>query len=441
VIRWLNPAALAGLVLIAAPVIIHFLRAHRADRLLFPTLRFVCTTRSDAIRLRLPSDWPLLFLRVAIVGSVVLSAAQPIALTTSRRQAWNARTVRAVVIDTSASMRESSNQAAAQAATDAESHGAFLTRRFEGAVVRESVVRATAWLSTTPPARSEIVVISDFQEGTLQSDDLRVVPPSTGLRFVRVGGDVMVRTAEGLRLFGAGGIVPKSQRLQLSGLTSSVVITGESRADDGLQVAAADASAVRRLLRTVAKGGAPSPDAAEPLRIQFDGGFVSNGSPRPIEVDDHRWMLKTVLRLRNDTSLADAARATTASRLADATDTWTIVVQDRVGQPLVKAAALGRELLLKIAAPPDSFFAAVALRAALIARHGDIARPELEIARLDSAQLTSWTRLAGPVADDAWQRSDRSDARWFWGAALLLLTLEQVIRRSAGRSEEVRVAA
>src|SRR5262245_40360517 len=76
-IGWQNPAAFWALSLAALPIVIHLLRMHRADRVPFPSLRFVQTSRTAAVRFRLPSDWLLLIVRVAAVAFAVAAIAGP----------------------------------------------------------------------------------------------------------------------------------------------------------------------------------------------------------------------------------------------------------------------------------------------------------------------------------------------------------------------------
>ena len=109
-IAWLNPGALVGLAVLAGPVLVHLLLRHRAARILFPSLRFVRASRTAAVRLRPPSDWLLLALRLATLGLAVLALAQPLLLAPARVAAWNARLARAVVVDVSAwRLRRSKN--------------------------------------------------------------------------------------------------------------------------------------------------------------------------------------------------------------------------------------------------------------------------------------------------------------------------------------------
>ena len=120
-----------------------------------------------------------------------------------------------------------------------------------------------------------------------------------------------------------------------------------------------------------------------------------------------------------------------------------VVTWDRDGAPLVRAAASGSELLLDIAAAPDSLVAAEVVRAALIARLDVRAYDEHEIARIDDASLTALKREPGPVTRDAWRTSETTDARWLWLLALILLGVEQWFRSqpTIHRHQEVSRAA
>ena len=93
-IEWLQPAALFGIVLAMLPFVIHLLRTRRADRIQFPSIRFIRPSTTAAVRLRSPSDWSLLAVRTAIVAAAVLALAQPVWLTPARLARWNALTVR-----------------------------------------------------------------------------------------------------------------------------------------------------------------------------------------------------------------------------------------------------------------------------------------------------------------------------------------------------------
>jgi hypothetical protein len=101
---WTAPWALAGLLLLAGPLLVHMLLRRNARRLIFPTTRFLPRTRASAVRFRRPSDVGLLILRAGIVLAAVLACAQPVLLSSWRTARWNQRTARAVVVDTSRSV-------------------------------------------------------------------------------------------------------------------------------------------------------------------------------------------------------------------------------------------------------------------------------------------------------------------------------------------------
>ena len=65
---WLAPGAVAALVLLAGPVIVHLLARRNARRLIFPATHFVRATNAAAVRFRRPSDAGLLLIRLAILA-------------------------------------------------------------------------------------------------------------------------------------------------------------------------------------------------------------------------------------------------------------------------------------------------------------------------------------------------------------------------------------
>src|SRR5207249_6644417 len=83
----------------AAPILIHILVLRRAERFSFPTLRFLQPTRHAAIRRHLVEDVGLLAVRAAILAAAVAALAAPLIITAARRQAWERRIVRAIVVD------------------------------------------------------------------------------------------------------------------------------------------------------------------------------------------------------------------------------------------------------------------------------------------------------------------------------------------------------
>jgi hypothetical protein len=447
---WQHPAALWTLALAAVPVVIHLLRTHHAKRVPFPTLRFVQPSRAAAVRMRLPSDLLLLLLRMAVVLLAAAAAAGPILLTDARLAAWNARVARAVVVDTSRSMREAIGAdapltVAAQEAADAELGTAAFGARFDVRRIDEGITRASRWLAEQPPARREVVVISDLQVSAFTTDAPdRLVVPGTGLRFVSVGRPSVRRDFDGESLLGGAA----SNRRQQIGLTrdTTAVVTDEfgESGTPGLRLLGppqAEAS-IARLLRAVGTAGAYAASRTEPVAIRFSG--ASAPLPEPLTVVRPGWMLDTALRLRASASLAAAAASTTLPKPAFGSEVepWSTVARDASGATLVRAAAANGELIIDIAAAPDDVLAAVAVQAALDARVEARPYDEYEIAALDDGAIARMARQAGPVTRDAWRAAERTDARWCWLAALILIGVEQWLRsRHARRQASPEVAS
>jgi Aerotolerance regulator N-terminal len=176
----LSPAGLAALVAVAVPIFVHLLLRRRARRMPFPSLRFIPPSHAAAVRLRAITDWPLLAVRCAIVAAAALGLARPLFVTPSRREAWNARTARAVVVDVSPS------PGCAAGPAEEERRTAYHSTVIEVAALDTGIVEAVRWLERAPPARRELVVISDFQIGALDRVDLDPVPESVGVRLRQV---------------------------------------------------------------------------------------------------------------------------------------------------------------------------------------------------------------------------------------------------------------
>jgi hypothetical protein len=445
-IAWLLPAALAGLALLAVPILIHLLIRHRAKPLPFPSLRFVRASRTSAIRVHLPSDLALLLLRLAIIALAVAALARPVVLIPWRLAAWNGRTARAVVIDVSASMTPWRQEA--EAVVEPEMRGAVFAQRIDAAELGSGLLLAVARLGTAPPARREIVVVSDFQQGALTRAATDRVPAAIGLRLVQVGAAVPERSVRGMELFGVQRTT--AQEIVLSGASTGVRAAGGS-AGGGLRIlaAAADHAAVEALQRAVAAAGAPAPSPQQPITITFAGAPWTTR----VSAISSAWMLQTVLRLGNDRETAEASapvgaveeRAVQARSDDPGTDgkPWHVLFRDRHSRPLVRAAADGQQLIVDVAAPPSAFVSAAVLRGLLIARQGSSARPEDEIQRMSAAELTALSRQSGPIAvDGLWRSQEGADSRWCWGLVLALLAVEAVARRQrTAAGEESRADA
>jgi hypothetical protein len=446
-IHWLNPAALAGLALLALPILIHLLRTRQAERIPFPSLRFVLPSKTAAVRLRLPADWLLLLARLAIVAAAVTAVAGPVIVTPSRVRAWNARTARAVIVDAAPGVPVAggSGKASLDAAREIaaiEERSAVMAVRIEGVSVSDALVRATSWLSHVPPARREIVVISAFAEGTLWDGTLDAVPVDVGLRFVRVGAQIASRRLTSSTLLGAPGMPAASIDTELNGPQTRVRLTRSLTDQSGLRIIGGDSQSrpVQALWRAVAVAGAPAPSAGEPL-VCLLGSNDSGLSASPIDSSTPRWIVRTLMRLQGDHDFRGISSSVVGSGLP-ASDRWTVVAVDRNGAPLARVSTSNGQLLMQVGAPAESFVAAASVRALLEARAGDPSHPDQEILRTPPEILAARSRSAAAVEADAWRRAEGSDGRWLWLAAAILLGIEQALRRPASReSVEVRDAA
>jgi hypothetical protein len=447
VIAWTNPVALWALLLAAGPVIVHLLRRHRAARVPFPSLRFVRQAETSAVRVRLPSDPWLLLVRVAAIALAACAAAGPILLTGARLSRWNAITARAIVVDTSGSMSVADADGAvptrlADDAAQAEARGAAYSRRIESANLADGVRLAAAWAGSAPPARREVVVITDAQRGAFDATVLRLVPDGVGIRVVAVGRRPSDEMFDGAALLGDADR-SRRQRVALTAGTTAVTIEGETRTS-GVRIVASgeQGSVVARAIDVAARAGSLAPSPEQPIAFRFsDGG----GAVLPVAALDGGWMLSVALGVMADRSLVSIA-PTDASPLGDefGRAPWTTLVA-RDGKPVVSAAALEHELVLQAGAPVDSVFAAAVIRSALNARATSYA--EREIATTAPAVLAEWQRAAAPVDPvdkDAWRRATATDARWCWALALAALAIEQWLRRRPRQrriQENVRAAA
>jgi hypothetical protein len=419
--EWLYPAALVGLAATAGPILVHLLRRQRATRLPFPSLRFLGETHTAAVRPRLPSDALLLVIRIGTVAAAALALAQPIVRTDARRRAWLERIVRVVVLDTSRSME--AGLAAAREAAGSEVGGSAEAQRIEAGDLAAGMARAVRRLPEMGPGRREIVVVSDFQLGSLDAAALSLVPAHVGLRFVSAG-QPQPTTTFAQRLLGTPGRVPREETVTLTPTATSVTVRTTASETKGLRIVApaADRPDADRLLRAVARAGAPEPSADERLA------FVFPGVPAPaIRTPNTAWMLRTIAGVREQLSSLVQQGAPND----ETGDGWLVAMRDPSGRPLVSAGAGDGELIFRIERPPREFVAVATVGAALRARVRDRDRREHEIARIPASQLAGWTRAPGAPPPDQWREEPPGDARYFWTLALVLLLVEFAVRRTS----------
>ncbi|MEJ7811703.1 MAG: BatA domain-containing protein [Gemmatimonadaceae bacterium] len=450
---WRNPWAWAGLAALALPVLIHLLARGRARVHPFPTLRFLEPSRLLPTRRTRVHDVVLLLVRLGILAAAVAALAQPALRTAERRGAVGRALARAIVVDTSASLRRQTP--AGEQGVEAARRGA---RRLAGeagaSVVLESsapsgaIAGAMAWLSRQA-GRGEVVIISDFQVGALEARDLALVPPTVGVRLERVDVLPMKDTLETYTRYGDSVLIARTAFSEGRATVEWSAGRAPARGGDTLLLLAgagerarADADA-----RAAASVGIPVPeDTAHAVAIVYPGferrGELLRGATPPRAP----WMTDAVARLRSDSMLlAAAARAPVSDEAARAPGL--VIARDDGGRPVMVAAqdtAAGRERLLLFSSADAGSLAATALIAAA-ARARSLAPPitELEPATLPAPVLAPWQRApaadppAGANADGA---AAPSDGRWLWVLTLALLALETWLRRSAHEPTAARVA-
>lgn len=412
-IRLLAPWALTGVVLLAGPLLVHMLLRRNARRVMFPATQFLPPTRAAAVRIRRPSDLGLMMLRIAIVAAAVAAAAQPIVMSRWRLSQWNARTIRALVIDTG-----SGGQASADTMRLAEQEArGFQVQRFAGTDLRDLMARAAAWLDDAAPGRREIVVVSDFQRGEFDADDVAGLPSGIGLRMIRAATqpaarDVALPAVSGFR----GGVWQPSLRVESGATAATWTRSGDAASLSWLTTVQppAEEEAAQRALRAAASFGVAAGDDARRVRVRFAGAPDDSAGRRPLR---ERWMVDAALALRQSPLLEEAEAAVTT-------------------------AEQGGELLVDTTITASAAGAAAVLRAIILAvRPASIADPRSEVVTASDADLASWRREPAPVTSALPSGPDAdSDARWLWLFALTLLGLETWVRRTRDRTDVTEIS-
>jgi hypothetical protein len=427
---WLYPAALLGLFALALPLLIHLLVHRRAERLLFPTLRFVRPTRLASIRRQLIDDVPLLLVRAAIVAAAAAAVAGPLVVTPARRATWKARVVRAIVVDAGV----------VDARVQQEASTAFRSTVIQTTSVAEGLRRAVGWLREAPPATREIVALSPFPISSVSGADMAAIPSDVGIRFVRAGSLPAVLT-EGAR----PSLGPSADSARAERHARSVVLDGErtrvldladgdamipvaiEAPEDSRSAAGAALAAVlsQRVL-------APAPDRAARLVLVGAPAYASAlSAASPVRL---AWMADAVAAIARDEQLSAAARSI-AGGLTDRRFTrppWQPLFEGSA--PIAAAAADGARLLIVSAAPVRDVASPLLLRAIFnsLAPRNDLSRGE--VLPIPDADLRAWERRAAPVDAPDLSRAEKDDRRWLWGAALALLAVEAWLRRKRARS-------
>ena len=378
-----NPWAWLGLAAIAVPVLVHLLARRPARRILFPTLRFLPASRLAPIRRGRLTDIGLLVVRSGAILAAVTALAQPDWFSDPPDRTGQPDVARAILVDASWSMsREvvSGGTAASAARAEADRLRASATtaRLADSAAPAEAIGAAINWLRHQP-MRRELVLVSDFQTGTIEREDLRAIPDGIGIRLVRIEARAPVAPVR------SDPAAPPAVRL-LAGAS------GQRGADAARRAAESRGAPARgRPDRTIA---IVFPD--------FEKRSELVAATRPL---DQPWMFDVVQRVaRGD-----------QSHLYLEGLTWSAGENEVRLFPGVASGSLGA--------------------AALIAAAARAASPDPEAAELNAmtiadATLRTWERPPSDVTPVVGRNPNRFDGRWMWGLALALLALEALMRRT-----------
>lgn len=389
-VLWLQPLAWWGLFLLALPILIHLLARHRSRRLRFPSLKFLPVDQVAALRRRVIADWPLLAVRLVILAAAVATLAAPVFVSGARRDAWDRRVARAIVVTS-----PQTEEMAALVAETAET--SYVSAVFVSITVPDGLREAERWLDEQPPAAREIVVVGDLREGALTAHDVARLPPYVGVRFLPVRYGEEDRAVSIWRTIADGPDgAPTTYAARVSADVSRTHVRYEARGEiaiDGIRVTAAPADQPHAdaVLRAVLREGLVlGPDTGRAVTIAFDGADLP-GMDR-LTTATHPWMLT-------------ALEQTTVARGGELDGV--LVVRPKMSVTDARAPQLVADVL----------------RAAFAE-----SRVLLEPRPVPAAALAAWSRPHG-ASPDGVLPADEGDRRWFWGAALLMLALEHVIRR------------
>jgi hypothetical protein len=408
---WLNPWAWLGLAGIALPVIIHILARGHARVHPFPTLRFLDASHLLPTRRTRIQDPLLLLLRCTIIALATAALAQPLLLTSDRKRALDRGLARAILVDTSASMRRFTTNGVL-AVDSARREARSLSESAQASIVVESsdptraLTGAAAWL-TRQGRRAELVVISDFQRGQLDSAAFAVVPGDIGLQLRRVAvGDT---GAVGISSLIVGNRVVSAARSAGPRTEAEWTTKGPDRTSDAVVLLGAETD--RDALRAMS-------DAASTVAL-------------PLPMDTNRAVAIVFPSYTDRNTLHAAAREPSAPWMAELLSRLYVEALPITGAGVATVA--GRERLILFT---DSIAGSVATTrvAALANRALSIAPParEMELETMSDAELTALQR---PIADNVASQNrppdanGPTDARWLWLAALVLLLVELPLRR------------
>ncbi len=427
---WLNALALVGVAAVAAPILIHILVQRRAERFPFPTLRFLQPARLASIRRHVLEDLPLLAVRIAILAVAAAALAGPLLVTPARRGAWNARIVRAIVVDGGperAALRVPAAPSPVDVARpvqgrrgDGDGQTIAAQATFDTSDVRDGIARAIAWLDAAPPARRELVIVSRFVLGSIGRADLRDVPPEVGIRLEGATPPPAARSVEATPVLAADlatrVVHQRSRTVDLNGPSTSVRESSAAPVVAPIEIdAAADVKrTAEATLAAVLSQRVPAPATGRAARVIF---ATALPPPVPPSASVPPWIADAIARITTDERMRSGADPLP---IAVSGDSSRLSVTTTRSPADLRTALLFRSICDALGAPQTSAFKL---------------QTAAEILTIPDADLRALERPAGEVRSPRLDTIDRDDRRWWWGAVLILLIAESVIRRSQPRQQ------
>lgn len=447
---WQNALALIGLVALALPVFIHLLSRKRAVLQKFPSLRFLNSTRLNPTRSPYLTDIPLLVVRCLLLAFAVLALAGPLFLSADRKQSFNSSLARMIVVDTSARMSRAlaNGKTAVDSAVvvantlAAEAKASLIVKT---ALPTAALSGASAWLGAQR-LRGEVVVVSDFSFGAIDSASLTRVEPRFGVKLVRVTSATVVSDSGTATSLGRVSAMVDSVSTRASWTSGSGVV------NSGIQIVAPERArtvvdAAERAAQLISPRVAA--DSVKRIAVLVAGAPEMQSIAASAKSVDAAWMSDVIAALRDNAMLMDAARS---AEVADSAmpRTFAPVLFNSDGRAVVgaaKARVNNAEVLALYFAGSPSDLSMPALLAALGAIHTAGHVNNYESLQISDSELARLERQAGDAGEDdantrrvVAQNSGLSDARWFWVVALVLLGVEAIMRRRADTKIAAEVA-
>ena len=454
---WQNPWACFGLLFLAAPIVLHMLGRHTPRVQPFPTLRFLTSTRLLPTRRTRVSDWLVLAARLLIVLLAVGALAQPLLLTRDRARGAHSRLARAIVLDTSASMLRTSTSGD-RALVVARREVSALAKEAQTSVVIESASPANAlsgaiaWLNTQP-SRAELVVVSDFQIGALDSIDLAIIPSSIGIRLrqipTSVGDSVFTSsTVQGLSTLLTRTTIT-SEHTSVDWRLTTTSDSAHSALSKHVQILAAanDSGAIGIVRRAALTLGATAPPTAnDVIALVYPAHPARRALLQGARALRTPWMTNVIAQLLADSLLvATLSDVITTDSVTAATTALTVILRNAEGGAVLLAACDSVDGINRLLLFTQFELGSVTSPALLHAIDHALSRAtplrEYEPANVTAHSLRAWERPPTNVQERVVAHAQtasplESDGRWVWLAVLTVLGVESWLRRSREPSRD-----